>query len=459
MLRKLSQASSDSLLPTRFINYAESKRLSSGGPHLPPWGPVSALDEWVAKEARPISIRQLMVFGRFLSEPRLIRSANYVRTELPRRLAHRIRDIQTLPYVVVTNPYMSQVFELYYKAFETLRRVQEIKNLEGNKFFCETIRETLDEHLEVIPKLAMGILECRDLMKQQDLDVFMNTILRSRISRRVIAEQHIALTQTFNLRQRPTFPTTQSRSDAVGEVFPKCNVSTLIQRCMAVVSAICSASYGPSVTLPKVQIKGHVTATFPYILTHLEYVIGELLRNSIQATVEAHKFEEEPPPIEVTICETHLHVTIRVSDRGGGIDPDVHSHLWSFSKGARSIQIMDNLSRVPRMAATLQELRISTHWEKMKPLNPTGSIPTPSLKSIYEDGNTLDLGSLSNLSERPANLRLGMGLPLSRVYAEYWAGSLDLHSLDGYGTDVFLGISKLGNRNEQVSTRARMDAL
>ena len=41
---------------------------------------------WVAKEARPISLRQLMVFGRSLTESRLISSANYVRTELPTRL-------------------------------------------------------------------------------------------------------------------------------------------------------------------------------------------------------------------------------------------------------------------------------------------------------------------------------------------------------------------------------------
>ncbi len=76
--------------------------------HSPKWRPVSVLDEyeplppnprkfhvvvvltfdcvrWVAKEARPISLRQLMVFGRSLTESRLISSANYVRTELPTR--------------------------------------------------------------------------------------------------------------------------------------------------------------------------------------------------------------------------------------------------------------------------------------------------------------------------------------------------------------------------------------
>lgn len=98
------------------------------------------------------------------------------------------------------------------------------------------------------------------------------------------------------------------------------------------------------------------------------------------------------------------------------------------------------------MAATMQELKASD----------------PSAGGILQDAmgdrRSVD-GSLSSLTSRPPNLRLGMGLPMSRVYAEYWAGSLELHSLEGYGVDAFLQISKLGNKNEQLSTRASMDAV
>ena len=87
--------------------------------------------------------------------------------------------MQTLPYVVVTNPHMSHVYELYYKAFETLRRVPEIKTVEDNDSYCKVIGHVLQEHLTVIPRLAMGVLECRDLMKPEDIDKFMNTLLRA----------------------------------------------------------------------------------------------------------------------------------------------------------------------------------------------------------------------------------------------------------------------------------------
>ena len=87
--------------------------------------------------------------------------------------------MQTLPYVVVTNPHISQVYELYYKAFETLRRVREIRTVEDNDKYCSIISGTLKEHLTVIPNLAMGVLECQDLMPAEQMDKFMNTLLKS----------------------------------------------------------------------------------------------------------------------------------------------------------------------------------------------------------------------------------------------------------------------------------------
>lgn len=397
-----------------------------------------ALDEWVQRDARPISLRQLTFFGRTLTESRLISSANYVRTELPTRIAHRLRDMQTLPYVVVTNPHLAHVYELYYRAFEKFRKVPEVKNVEHNDRFCDIVKEMLKEHMTVIPRLAMGVLEVQGLMKPEATDKLMTTMLRSRISRRVIAEQHLALTDTFHSPWHFAGSKTLQDTDFVGEIFLRCNAKEVVETCANATRALMQEAYGSGCQLPEVKLQGHLGATFPYILSHLEYIIGELLRNSFQAMVEQRKFDGEcPPPIEVLVCESPQHVIIRISDQGGGIPREILPHLWSFSKGPRRNTRLENLHKVPKMAATMQEVQAT---------NGDGS------KSRRES-------SLSQLSTRPPNLRLGIGLPMSRIYAEYWAGSLELHSLEGYGVDVFLQIPKLGNKNEQLTTRASMDAI
>lgn len=382
-----------------------------------------------------------MVFGRSLTESRLLSSANYVRTELPTRIAHRIRDMQRLPYVVVSNPHISDVYDLYYSAFETFRRIKEIKTLEDNELFCQEVARNLRSHLSVIPKLAMGILECSSLMDQSELDHFMNVILKSRISRRVIAEQHLSLTETFNSDWFSP-GANLSESELIGQVFIKCVAKDVIDRCGEAVQQFARSANGPDVKVPEIVVNGNLEATFPYILSHLEYIVGELLRNSVQAVMDKHgRGTDPPPPIEVTICEAPKHVIIRVSDKGGGIPRDIVPYIWSFSNGPYSSMRLENLNQVPLMAATLQELKVDGNF--------TG----------LQDGASSFDSSLKSLSTRPPNLRLGMGLPLSRVYAEYWAGSLNLHSLWGYGVDVFLEISKLGNKNEQLATRATMDAV
>nr|POE65666.1 [pyruvate dehydrogenase (acetyl-transferring)] kinase 2, mitochondrial [Quercus suber] len=430
------------LLPKRTLATAasEDQTASAASQHsdLPPWRSSSVLDDWVQRDARPISLRQLTFFGRTLTESRLLSSANYVRQELATRISHRIREMQTLPYSALTNPHISHVYQAYYASFESLRKVPEVRSLGDNDKFGDVIRRCLEEHLSVIPRLVMGILEIQDSISSDECDRFVSNLLRSRISRRVIAEQHLALTDTFHSPWH--FPNATKSliapdDDFVGEIFLKCNAKEIIERCAQTASKLISEAYGPDIAIPEIRLRGHLDTSFPYIPSHLEYILGELLRNSIQAVAERHSPGTPAPPIDVLICEAAQHVIIRISDRGGGVDRAVLPHLWSFAKGPGRTRRLENLRRVPRLAATMQELQPS--------------------RAVGEK----HASSLASLAARPPGLQLGIGLPMSRIYAEYWAGSLEMHSLEGYGCDAFLQISRLGNRNEVLSTRASMDAV
>jgi pyruvate dehydrogenase kinase 2/3/4 len=210
----------------------------------------------------------------------------------------------------------------------------------------------------------------------------------------VIAEQHLALTETFNSPWHfPDAAPIPEPQDYVGEVFLKCNARDVVESCGKEILTLAASAYGPDAALPELKFQGHLDATFPYILSHLEYIIGEILRNSVQAAVEhQNPMHTRPPPIEITICEAPQHVIIRVSDQGGGIPHDILPYLWSFSKGPRSQTRLENLTQVPKMAATMQELKVPQ----------------------AHDART---SSLASMTSRPPNLRLGMGLPMARVYA------------------------------------------
>ncbi|CAG8539055.1 15827_t:CDS:1, partial [Acaulospora colombiana] len=379
------------------------------------------LDQYVSQPANKITLRQLIVFGRNLSEERIIRSGNYVRTELPIRLAHRIRDFQNLPFIVGTNPHISRVYDLYWSAFETLTKFPPIKNMEENDEFCKLLKTLLKEHLVVIPQLAIGIMECGGHLTGGQVDRFMNTMLRSRISRRVLAEQQIALTENWH---DPAYGSDEN-GEYIGVVSTKCNAKEIIEKCANMSSSSYRTFY--NIEPPTLIINGDTDTIFSYIPDHIEYIIYELLKNSMRGVIEKHgrlissqssqsskEQGTQLPPILVTICSGQTDICIRVSDQGGGISDEIYPHIWSFSRASNNKKLshkFTNFSKVPRMAATVQE---------------------------YEQ---FDI---------PPDLRLGIGLPMSKVYAEYLGGELTIFTMDGYGTDAYVKITRLGNKEENL---------
>lgn len=96
----------------------------------------------------------------------------------------------------------------------------------------------------------------------------------------MIAEQHLALTETFHSPWH--FPDAKQHhdpsADFVGEVFLRCNAKEVVEECSQRAKSLAKEAFGSDCVLPEVKLEGHLEATFPYILSHLQYIVGELLR-------------------------------------------------------------------------------------------------------------------------------------------------------------------------------------
>jgi signal transduction histidine kinase len=104
-------------------------------------------------------------------------------------------------------------------------------------------------------------------------------------------------------------------------------------------------------------------------------------------------------------------VTIRIRDRGGGISPENLAHIWNYS------------------FTTFNEDQAS------------------STLSGHHSGNGMDaLSAISGPGGDNAHslAGLGYGLPLGRAYAEYFGGGIEVKSLWGWGTDVYLKLRGVG---------------
>ena len=56
-----------------------------------------------------------------------------------------------------------------------------------------------------------------------------------------------------------------------------------------------------------------------------------------------------------------------------------------------------------------------------------------------------DYEKLDSLHGEQVLAGMGYGLPVSKCYARYFGGDLNLLSVEGFGTDAYLYLNKLGN--------------
>ncbi|SPO39461.1 related to branched chain alpha-ketoacid dehydrogenase kinase [Pseudozyma flocculosa] len=303
------------------------------------------LETWAARPATRMTLRQLIFFGKTLGKDRekILKSAAYVRQELPVRIAHRIRDLQALPFVVMTNQHLENVYNKYWSAFETLRRLPPIRDMDDNERFCNLLKGLLDDHLTIIPSLTIGIVESSHHLPPHQLDKFMERMLRSRISRRVLAEQHIALSEAlddpFHFFNEPVRRNDDDgggdsahedlSDNHVGIIYTHLSVASVVRKGVKLLTEVFAGTEGISPDrVPEIRIDGDLNARFAYIPEHLEYIIFELLKNAIRSTIRQHAGREDAGVVRVTIVEgpPAEDLIIRISDSGGGL-PDLIEQL------------------------------------------------------------------------------------------------------------------------------------
>ncbi|KAL2021298.1 hypothetical protein VTK56DRAFT_7269 [Thermocarpiscus australiensis] len=395
----------------------------------------------------PLSLADLVKHGRPpLSAEALLSSARFTLSLLPIRLAHRIQALRNLPYIVVSNPNISRIYNNYQHSLSTLLPWQgrTISNLEDEIRFTEVLAELVQTHTDTIPILARGFLECRKYISAAEVTRFLDEHLRARIGTRLVAEQHIALhfssTPHFDPAASPT-PCPEHPS-YIGVIDTALRPASTVDSCGGFVADICELNYG---VRPRWIVDGEPDTTFAFVPMHLEYIITELLKNAFRATVENGMNREpvvitiapEPPEVKPPPSQGQVRldppkesrgafdrdaiaplddnapgVTIRIRDRGGGISPEVLPHIWSYS--------------------------FTTFSE-------SDDVPGASTDDALSVISAASSGSSSIAG-------LGYGLPLSRAYAEYFGGGIAVQSLHGWGTDVYLRLKGVGKIEQETES-------
>ncbi|KAL0961881.1 hypothetical protein UPYG_G00332830 [Umbra pygmaea] len=340
----------------------------------------------------PLSMKQFIDFGSSNACEKT--SFVFLRQELPVRLANIMKEIDFLPDKLLRTPSLQLLQSWYATSLMELVSFLE-KDADDKKIlkkFTATLVNIRNRHNDVVPTMAQGVLEYKedfgsDPVTNQNIQYFLDRFYMSRISTRMLMNQHSLI---FDGSANPAHP------KHIGTIDPDCDVTDVVKDAFDSSKMLCEQYY---LTSPEIDIT-QVNAKDPgkplrivYVPSHLYHMLFELFKNAMRATVETHENAVHLPPVKVRVSLGTEDLTIKISDRGGGVPLRKIERLFSYMYSTAPSPVhLDNSRNAPLAG-------------------------------------------------------FGYGLPISRLYAKYFQGDLQLYSMEGYGTSAVIYLKALSSES------------
>mmetsp|Transcript_5778 Transcript_5778/g.11766 ORF Transcript_5778/g.11766 Transcript_5778/m.11766 type:complete len:361 (-) Transcript_5778:817-1899(-) len=203
----------------------------------------------------------------------LMQVASFLQRELPIRFAHRVRDLENVPYLSDMDA-VKGVRDLYIQSGVDIIRFSDDHALETvaeEEAFARLVESIYERHSNVLVQMARGAFEFRKTLMvdgkndkdtfvlQNQIHAFLDRFYMSRIGIRVLIGQYLAL------RQPPV-------ENYVGIICSKTSPYEIVKRAIDDAAFMCTRKYGDA---PEVIMTGRLDLTFPYVPTHLrEYMMS-----------------------------------------------------------------------------------------------------------------------------------------------------------------------------------------
>uniref|UniRef100_A0A4W5RKB0 Protein-serine/threonine kinase n=1 Tax=Hucho hucho TaxID=62062 RepID=A0A4W5RKB0_9TELE len=317
----------------------------------------------------------------------------FLRKELAVRGANTMKEINLLPSDLRIQPSIKLVHSWYIQnSTETSESPHTIFLWNS---FLDTLVKIRNRHNEVVPTMAQGVIEYKqkfgfDPFISSNVQYFLDRFYTNRISFRMLINQHTLLFGDDRTTSHPKH---------IGGIDPTCNVPEVVKDAYETAKMLCEQYYmiAPELNIEEYNSKAPLKAIqVVNVPSHLFHMLFELFKNSMRATVELHENSSAGlPPVKVMVTLGKEDLSIKISDRGGGVPLRKIDKLFSY------------------MYSTA---------------------PTPSL----EPGNG---------TQAPPLAGFGYGLPISRLYARYFQGDLNLYSMEGVGTDAVIYLKALSSES------------
>ena len=262
-------------------------------------------------------------------EMSLLRNAQHLLEGLQSRLAITVSSFRVLPEQMAENEGVIRLAQQMVEALQILEAFEaahnEIDTPEKHVAFSALLRTMVQSGQisgdgEALAKLRGAVARARNVLNVDPsfFDHFVSSLLMSTVSCVVCIQHHLLLSDN------------NRGGSHIGAFDTRLRPVNVLRDCAFKTQSVCFQELGSS---PRIDVKGDLGAKLEYIEPHFRYIMTEVLKNSVHATVRKHKgsgAEGSAPPVDVIVENDEDRVVVVVTDRGGGMCPTVFSNVWRY---------------------------------------------------------------------------------------------------------------------------------
>lgn len=174
-------------------------------------------------------------------------------------------------------------------------------------------------------------------------------------------------------------------------IFTNCNLNKIIHDAVDDISFL--GNYLDNISSPEIVIDCCESISLPYLDSHIFYIMIEILKNSIVAH-NKYCIEDQ---IKIKVREGEKYINIQISDKGNGFRIELLNKIMSYSYS------------------------------------------TNKMNTFKSDTNKDHILS-----------GYGFGLPMTKLYINYFGGIFQINPMENIGTDVYIYLNKKGSCIEEL---------
>jgi len=339
----------------------------------------------------PVSINQLSMAGRRASAEQSLLNARFIHAELIARRAAMLQQFQQMPDELASAAGVQELAKKYHQRLGSYLRTPYLRTAEDEQAFAKVMQSALPEQLgETRKAFGVSLAALAAAHEGQRVPREQQAVIDRHIDRIFLSRVGIRFLVKHYIASRTTSPPVDG---FMGIIQKECCAAELCEDTAASIAAECRERSGAA---PPIEVHANDRSqTFMFVPEHLRFVVGELLRNASRVTLQKYAQATQRDEATLTAADEAQLPAVRVV------------------------------------------ISVSGHQVVIKVSDEAGGIARSQLADVW----MYNSGRLRGGT--------GMGLPLARLYAMYFGGSLQLFPMEGYGTDAYATFNRLGDANSE----------